>query len=85
MLHAIFSIDPVYELTIELSTESVAAATNLIEVCNEDTKIMAGRSSSSPDSMSCKCPIVIHISSIIQVQITCYLQLRALHSCFMMQ
>lgn len=67
VLHAIFSIDPDYELTTELSTESVAAAINLIEVCNEHTKIMAGRSSSSPDSMSRKCPNVLHISSIIQV------------------
>ena len=50
VLHAIFSIDPTYELTSELSTESIAAAINLIEVCNEHTKIMAGRSSSSPGS-----------------------------------
>ncbi len=66
MLHAIFSIDPTYELTSELSTESVAAAINLIEVCNEHTKIMAGHSSSSPGftCISYECPNVVHLSSI---------------------
>lgn len=54
-MHAIFSVEPTYELTTELSAESVAAAINLIEVCNEHTKIMAGRSSLSPDAISRKC------------------------------
>ena len=55
VLHAIFSIDPTYELTPELSAESVLAAINIIEVCNEHTKIMAGRSSTSPAPVSRKC------------------------------
>ena len=54
VLNAIFSIDPTYELTPELSSESIVAAINLIGVCNEHTKIMAGRRSTSPDPVSRK-------------------------------
>ena len=43
VLHALFGIDPSYSKTEELSSMSIIAAINLIEVCNEHTALIGGR------------------------------------------
>ena len=50
VLHALFTIDQQNTLTVELSAASVTAALNLVEVCNEHTKIFSGHSSAVPTS-----------------------------------
>ena len=42
-LHALFSIDPQHPRSEELSSMSIIAAINLIEVCNEHTTLIGGR------------------------------------------
>ena len=42
-LHALFSIDPQHPRSEELSSVSIIAAINLIEVCNEHTALIGGR------------------------------------------
>ena len=42
-LHALFSIDPQHPRSEELSSVSILAAINLIEVCNEHTALIGGR------------------------------------------
>jgi len=43
VLHALFSIDPLHPRSEELSSMSIVAAINLIEVCNEHTAFIGGR------------------------------------------
>ena len=54
VLHALFSIDPEHELTTELSAASVQAALDLVEVCNQHTKIIAGRTDMSSSPSTCQ-------------------------------
>ena len=56
VLHVLFSLDPEHSLTTELSADAVKAAINLVDVCNEHTRIFAGRSdtSSVPSASTCK-------------------------------
>ena len=44
VLHALFGIQEKYEFTIKLSDVAVKAALDIVNVCNEHAKIMAGRS-----------------------------------------
>ena len=53
VLHALFSLDPEYDLNTEVSASSVKAALDLVEVCNKHTKIIAGRTDTSSSS-TCK-------------------------------
>ena len=54
-LHAIFSLDSQHALTPELSASAVKAAINLVDVCNEHTRIFAGRTDTSSGQCDCKC------------------------------
>ena len=54
VLHALFCLDTAYELTAEISADSVKAAINLVDVCNEHTRIFAGRTDTSSGPTTCK-------------------------------
>ena len=54
VLHAIFSIDKEHPLTSELSSSAVKAAIDLVGVCNEHTRIFAGRTDTSSGQTNCK-------------------------------
>lgn len=55
LLHALFGIEDEYTHTSTISDAAILAALDLVKVCNEHTKIIAGRmGSEEPTTISCK-------------------------------
>ena len=61
VLHVLFSLDNDHNLTPELSASAVKAAINLVDVCNEHTRIFAGRSDSSSGTTSDSCKLWLSV------------------------
>ena len=55
VLHVLFCIDEDNALTPDISAKSVEAAIDLVAVCNEHTKIFAGRMNASASVLSGGC------------------------------
>ncbi len=56
VLHALFGVDDQYISSPDISDAAVMAALNMVKVCNEHTKTIAGRLSFTPSTaiMACK-------------------------------
>ena len=55
LLHALFGLEHDYPHTSTVSDAAILAALDMVKVCNEHTKIMAGKMGSvEPATMSCK-------------------------------
>lgn len=56
ILHVLFGVDHDYTVSSTISDAAVVAALDIVHVCNEHTKIIAGRLSTAPSTavMTCK-------------------------------
>ena len=57
VFNALYSLDPSHSLSTELSSSSVKAAINFVQVCNEHTAIMGGQKNITT-ALSCKLTVL---------------------------